>query len=108
MPLHYSAQVGARAARLICDRLWDFGITPGAATAAARISDALHSHPAMRGDVTFTEREVAPLLDASNLDPLHDTCVEVIDRLTADGQHHKLRALITDLERIRDNLRPRD
>jgi len=126
LPDGRSSQVAARAARLICDRLWDLGITPGAATAAARISDALHSHPTMRGDVNFTEREVAPLMDASNLDPLTwtrlvgsnapatlsrarsqqllDTCVELIDSLKAEGHHDKLRALIADLERIRDNL----
>lgn len=69
LPDGRSAQISPPSARLICDRLWDLRITPGAAQAAARISEALHTHPLYWRDVAFSEREVPPLLEASEVTP---------------------------------------
>ena len=122
-----SARVAGRPARLICDRLWDLGIEPGAATAAARLSEALHTHPVFDTDVEFNERETTPLLEAAQAhaptwmtlveasdlslippaqrDRLLTACVEVIERLDADHDEDKVRALAVDLRRLRDTLR---
>ena len=127
LPDGRSACVAAPSARLICDGLWDLGVTPGAATAAAKISDALHSAPALRDEVAFTAREVAPLLEASKCYPptwtslvdsdvevdlpleqrriLLATCDKLIERLSGEGHGNKLRELVADLERLADRLR---
>jgi hypothetical protein len=126
LPDGRSALVATRPARLICDRLWDLGIEPGAAPAATRLSEALHKNPAFGTDVNFVEREVAPLIEAAQLhaptwttlvessdlaliptpqrERLLKTCAELIARLHADQDQSKVRALIADIERLRDNL----
>jgi hypothetical protein len=130
LPDGRSAQVSEPSAQLICDRLWDLGIMAGAATAATRISEALHAHPAFRPDVTFNTREVAPLIEAAPVHPptwtlllaeadlstfsqaqrerLLEVCDELIDTLSADHDQNKVRALITDIERLRYRLRATD
>jgi hypothetical protein len=127
LPDGRSASVVAASARLICDGLWDLGIAPGAATAAAKISDALHAPPALRDEVAFTEREVAPLLEAAKRYPptwsslvrrdgnaaispeqrriLLATCDALCERLRSEGHEQKLRSLVVDLERLADRLR---
>ena len=122
-----SALVAGRPARLICDRLWDLGIEPGAATAATRLSEALHKHPASDRDVEFNEREITPLMEAAQAhaptwmslveasdlslipsaqrERLLTACTELIARLDADHDQAKVRALIVDLARLRDTLR---
>jgi hypothetical protein len=127
LPDGRSAQVSEPSARLICDRLWDLGIMTGAATAATRISEALHTHPAFRSDVTFNKREVTPLIEAAPVHPptwtllleeadlstfsqaereRHlEVCEELFDALSADHDQIKVRALITDIERLRYRLR---
>jgi molybdopterin synthase catalytic subunit len=99
----------------------------GAATAATRISEVLHMHPAFRPDVTFNRREVTPLIQAAQADPptwalllegadfsafsaaqrrrLLQVCEELIDTLSADLPQIKVKALITDIERLRYRLR---
>jgi hypothetical protein len=126
LPDGRSAKVGEPSARLICDRLWDFGIMAGAATAATRISEALHTHPAFRPKVAFNEREVMPLIEAAPVHPrtwtllleaadfsafsaaqrkrLLEVCEELTEILLLDPDH-KVRALIVDIERLRDQLR---
>lgn len=126
LPDDRSATVAPVPARLICDRLWDLGVVAGAATAAVRISDALRSSPSLQGDVVFCDREVLPLLEAARsypptwarlIDPgaletvprderrqLVGTCLGLIDDLAAEYEGEKLRALIDDLERLRDRL----
>jgi hypothetical protein len=130
LPDGRSAQVTEPSAQLICDRLWDLGIMAGAATAATRISEALHTHPAFRPDVTFNTREVTPLIEAAPVHPptwtllleeadlstfsqaqrerLLEVCEELIDTLSADHDQNKVRALITDIERLRYRLRATD
>jgi hypothetical protein len=130
LPDGRSAQVSEPSAQLICDRLWDLGIMAGAATAATRISEALHTHPAFRPDVTFNTREVTPLIEAAPVHPptwtllleeadlstfsqaqrerLLEVCEELIDTLSADHDQNKVRALITDIERLRHRLRATD
>jgi hypothetical protein len=98
-----------------------------AATAATRISEALHAHPAFRPDVTFNRREVIPLIEAAQAHPrtwallladadfstfsrarrerLLEVCEELIDTLSADHDQNKVRALITDIEQLRYRLR---
>lgn len=127
LPNGRSAEVASRPARLICDRLWGLGITAGAATAAARISNALHHPGVLRSELAFNEREASPVIEASKTYPptwarlvtpgtideisfderrqLVDTCLELIESLNADEEHAKLGALIGDLERLRDQLR---
>ena len=127
LPDGRSAQVAPPSARLICDGLWDLGVTPGAATAAAKISDALHSPHALRDEVAFTQREVAPLLEAAKRYPpmwtslvapatvaaispaqrqlLLETCDALCERLLTEGHGNKLRSLIADLERLAETLR---
>lgn len=126
LPDGRSAEVEEPSARLICDRLWDQGIAPGAATAATRISDALHTHRAFRADVAFNERELTPLIEAAEVHPptwtfllegadlpalpeaererLLDVCEELIETLSVDHVHIKVRRLIVDIERLRENL----
>jgi hypothetical protein len=126
LPDGRSAEVAEASARLICDRLWDLGVEPGAATAATRISEALHTHPAFDRDVNFLEREVTPLMEATQVHAptwmilveasdlslipaaqrqrLLATCSELVARLNASQDHSKLRALIADIERLRDHL----
>jgi hypothetical protein len=127
LPDGRSTEVSEPSARLICDRLWDFGIMAGAATAATRISEALHTHPAFRPDVTFNRREVTPLIEAAPVHPptwallledadfsafsaaqrkrLLEISEELIETLDLDRDQYKARALIADIERLRDNLR---
>ena len=122
-----SARVAPRPARLICDRLWDLGIEPGATTAATRLSEALHKHPAVDRDVGFNERELTPLMEAAKAhaptwmtlveasdlslipsaqrERLLTTCAELIARLNTDHDQDKARALLVDLGRLRDKLR---
>jgi hypothetical protein len=127
LPSGRSTELSERSARLICDRLWDLGIMAGAATAATRISDALHTHAAFRPDVTFNRREVTPLIEAAPVHPrtwallledadfsafsqaqrkrLLQVSEELIETLDADRDQYKLRALIAAIERLRYRLR---
>jgi hypothetical protein len=126
LPDGRSAEVGESSARLICDRLWDFGIMAGAPTAATRISEALRTHPSFRPKVTFNEREVMPLIEAAPVHPrtwtlllqaadfsafsraqrkrLLEVCEELIATVVLD-RDHKVRSPIVDIERLRDQLR---
>lgn len=126
LPDGRSAEIAERSARLICDRLWDQGIAAGAATAATRISDALHTHRALRSDVAFSERELTPLIEAAEVNPpiwtfllegadfpalpeaererLLEVCEELIETLSVDRDPNQVRALIVDIERLRENL----
>ena len=130
LPGGHSAEVSEPSARLICDRLWDLGIMAGASTAATRISEALHTHPAFRPDVTFSKRELAPLIEAAPIHPQTWThllegvdfsalsaaqrgraleiCEELLETLRAAQDQTKVRALIEDIETLRDNLRTTD
>ena len=126
LPDGRSAAIPARSARLICDRLWEFGITPGASLAAARIAEVLDRHPVYWRDIAFSQREVSPLLEASKIAPPswslarddppldleHDvrarllaTCETLIETFNARDDQTKLRALVADLERLRNRLR---
>jgi hypothetical protein len=127
LPDGRSTEVSEPSARLICDRLWDLGITAGAATAAARISEALHTHPAFRPDVTFNTREAPPLIDAAQAHPptwallledadfsaftaaqrkrLLQVSEELIETLDLGRDQYKVEALIADIERLGDKLR---
>lgn len=130
LPDGRSAEVSEPSARLICDRLWDLGINAGAATAATRISEALHTHPAFRADVTFNNREVTPLIEAAPVHPrtwtlllegadlsafsatqrqrLRETCHELITTLNADDDQTKVRAVTVDIKRLRTRLHAAD
>jgi hypothetical protein len=129
LPDGRSAQIPARSARLICDRLWEFGVRPGASLAAARISEALDRHPRYWRDIAFSQREVSPLLEASKVAPpawslalddapleleeeararLLAACERLIETLSARDDQTKLRALLADIERLRDRLRSAD
>lgn len=127
LPNGRSATVASAPARLIYDRLWTLGIGAGVATAAARISDALRSRQPERADVLFSERESAALVEAAKSHPptwaqltepgvletisraerhrLVVRCLELIDDFTSEPEDEKLRALVGDLERLRDRLR---
>jgi hypothetical protein len=127
LPDGHTVEVADPPARLICDRLWEQGIVAGAATAAARISEALQTHHTFRPNVTFNEREVKPLIEAAQVHPptwtlllqdvdlaafpgaqrerLLQVCDELIERLSADHDQTKVRALIAELRLLRDNLR---
>jgi hypothetical protein len=127
LPAGRSAEVKTPIARLICDRLWGQGIEPGAATAATRIAESLHTHAAFRGELQFNERELTPLLDAAEIHPptwadllhasnlaaisvaqrkrLFATCEHLITNLATHNEHEKVRALISDLENLRHQLR---
>jgi hypothetical protein len=125
LPDGRSADVSAPSARLICDRLWEFGIAPGAATAAARISDALHTHTSLWGELAFSEREAMPLLVASEVahtswslpssgkpPPLEHAnrarllaeCDALLASLNGRSQQGKLQTVIADIERFRNSL----
>jgi hypothetical protein len=126
LPSGRSAKVAPRPARLIYERLWDLGVGAGVATAAARISDALRSNPSLRADVVFSERELLPLLDAAKAHPptwarltdpgtldtislderrrLVARCLELLEGFSGEYEGEKPRALIDDLERLRDRL----
>jgi hypothetical protein len=129
LPDGRSAEVSSRSARLICDRLWELGIMPGASLAAARIADALRAHPRNWRDVAFSEREVSPLLQASKVATpgwsfpcddrllelpeqvqarLLETCDRLIAALSVRDDELKLRGLIADLEGLRNRLKPAD
>jgi hypothetical protein len=127
LPGGRSTELSEASARRICDRLWDLGIMAGAATAATRISDALHTHPAFRPDVTFTRRELTPLIEAAQAHPrtwallledadlstfsaaqrgrLLQVSEELIEMLDLDREQYKVRALIAAIENLRDKLR---
>ena len=127
LPAGRSAEVGRPIAQSICDRLWDQGIEPGAATAATRITEALQSNPLFGNDLEFNERELTPLLDAARVHPrtwtdllqasnliaigsterrrLLITCENMITDLTAHQEQHKVSALIGDVRHLRDELR---
>jgi hypothetical protein len=127
LPDGRSTEVSDPSARLICDRLWDLGIMAGAPTAATRISEALHTHPAFRPDVTFNTREVTPLIEAAQAHPrtwallledidfsafsaaqrkrLLQVSEKLIKALNLDRDQDKVRALIADIARLRNNLR---
>ena len=127
LPAGRSAEVSRPVARLICDRLWGQGIEPGAATAATRITEALHTHPAFHSKLQFNDRELTPLFDAAQIHPptwadlLHAsnlvalapahrklllaTCENLLAKLAAHTEHAKVSRLVNDLERVRDQLR---
>jgi hypothetical protein len=127
LPSGRSTELSERSARLICNRLWDLGIMAGAATAATRISEALHTHPAFRPDVTFNRREVTPLIEAAPVHPrtwalllddadlsafsaaqrkrLLQVSGELIETLDFNRDQYKVRALIAAIERLRYRLR---
>ena len=127
LPDGRSTDVSEPSARLICDRLWDLGIMAGAATAATRISEVLHTHPAFRPEVMFSRREVTPLIEAAQAHPptwtllledadfsafsaaqrkrLLQVSEELIETLDLDRGQYKVRALIAAIERLRDELR---
>jgi hypothetical protein len=127
LPSGRSTELSEPSARLICDRLWDLGIVAGAATAAAGISEVLHTHPAFRPEVMFSRREVTPLIEAAQAHPrtwtllledadfsafsaaqrklLLQVSEELIGTLHLDRDQYKVRVLIADIERLRDNLR---
>ncbi len=129
LPDGRSAVVSAGSARLICDRLWDLGLAPGAATAAARITDALLARRFYGNGVAFTSREVPSLFEASEVDALTwsfvarstlppisavqrqhvlAVCDELIERLETGEDQPKLRKLLLDLEELRQRLRSGD
>jgi hypothetical protein len=127
LPDGHTVEVADPVARLICDRLWEQGIVAGAATAATRIHEALHTHDAFRSDVNFKGREVQPLIEAAQVHPptwtlllqeadfatlpepqrqrLLEVCDELIEALNADTNQTKVRALLAELELLRNNLR---
>jgi hypothetical protein len=126
LPDGRSTEVSEPSARLICDRLWDLGIMAGAATAAAQLSEALHTHSAFRSEVTFNTREATPLIEAAQAHPrtwallLEDADLsafspvqrkrllqvgeELIEMLELDRDQHKVRSLVADIERLCDKL----
>ena len=55
LPAGRSAEVARPIAQSICDRLWDQGIEPGAATAATRITEGLQSSPLFGNDLHFND-----------------------------------------------------
>jgi hypothetical protein len=128
LPDGRSAEVAVPSARLICDRLWGLGVEAGAVTAATRLSEALHTEPAFGTEVVFTERELTPLISATQVHPptwaslllqtanvtaippakrrrLLATCENLLASLSYDDDHYKVSALIGDLQRLRDDLR---
>jgi hypothetical protein len=127
LPAGRSAEVARPVAQSICDRLWNQGIEPGAATAATRITEGLKSHPLFGNDLHFNEREMTPLLDAAQVHPrtwtdllqasnltvmgsaqrrrLLMTCEDMITDLTGHDEHHKVSALLGDVRELRDELR---
>jgi hypothetical protein len=122
--------VSEPSARLICDRLWDLGIMAGAAPAAARISEALHTHLAFRPEVNFNRRETTPLIEAAQAHPrtwallledadlstfsraqrrrLLQVSEELLETLDLDRDQYKVRALIAAIEHLRYRLRATD
>lgn len=60
-----AAVVPIAAARAIADVLWDMGLTPGAVTAATRITDAITAPTALGRQIAFSAREDAPLRRAA-------------------------------------------
>jgi hypothetical protein len=127
LPAGRSAEVARPIAQSICDRLWDQGIEPGAATAATRITEGLQSNPLFGNDLHFSERELTPLFDAAQVHPrtwtdllqasnlraigsaqrrqLLITCEDMITDLTPHHEHSKVSALIGDVQDLRDELR---
>lgn len=121
LPDGRQAHVSLHSAGLIRDRLWTLGITPGAATAAVRISEALWERFRYEKSVDFTDREVAPLLEAAKVDPptwrhaggvapsilaedrerLLAKCEELLQLLRAQQDHQKLARLIDDIDKLR-------
>jgi hypothetical protein len=125
LPDGRQAHVSLHSAGLIRDRLWTLGITPGAATAAVRISEALWDRFRYEKSVGFAEREVAPLLEAAKVDPptwRHGTagaaesvsaedrerllakCEELLQLLRAQEDHQKLSRLTDDIDRLRNRI----
>jgi hypothetical protein len=126
LPEGRSAEVAAPIAQSICDRLWDQGIEPGAATAATRITESLHTHEAFRSELHFNRRELTPLFDAAEIHPrtwadllgasnvaamtsgqrrrLLRACENLITSLVILNEHGKVSALLDDLEHLRRQL----
>ena len=126
LPEGRSAEVATPIARLICDRLWSQGIEPGAATAATRLAESLHTHSSFQGELQFNKRELRPLLAAAEIHPrtwadlLHAsnmaamtssqrrrllaTCENLITHLAILNEHGKISALTDDLEHLRRQL----
>lgn len=126
LPAGRTAKVATPIARLICDRLWDQGIEPGAATAATRITESLHTHEAFRSELHFAQREVAPLFNAAESHPrtwadlldasdmaamtvgqrrrLLAICGNLIAGLAILNADGKVSALVHDLEHLRRQL----
>ena len=127
LPAGRSAEVDRPIAQSICDRLWDQGIEPGAATAATRITEGLQSKPLFGNDLHFSQRELTPLLDAARVHPrtwtdllqasnltaigpaerrrLLLTCEDMITDLAPHQEQYKVSALIGDVKDLRDELR---
>jgi hypothetical protein len=127
LPAGRSAEVTGPIAESICDRLWDQGIEPGAATAATRITEGLLGNPLFGNDLHFSERELTPLLNAARVHPrtwtdllqasnltaissaqrrrLLLTCEDMLTDLTPHHEHYKVSALIGDVRDLRDELR---
>ena len=127
LPEGRSAEVTRPNAQSICDRLWEQGIEPGAATAATRITQALQRSPLFGNELDFNQRELTPLLNAaqevhletwadllqaSNLPAIAPsqrrrllaTCEDLIADLAPHRTQDKLGSLRRDLERLRDKL----
>ena len=126
LPAGRSAGVDRPVARSICNRLWAQGLEPGAATAATLITEGLQRNVLFGTDLHFKERELAPLLDAARVHPrtwadllqasnlsamgsaerrhLLMACDDLITGLMAHDEQGSSRALIVDVQNLRDEL----